>query len=375
MTAPGAAKVEAPPPSPEPEPAPAAPAEPARKRPVMAPGTQVVAPPPKAEPEESAAKAAAPVAAEPEAPAEFQGLSSVNVQAAVERGPVLLPAESRTSKRVGDLQFTFSVKPGRPIAGESVELVWKIQEILHIPDPFLGDRKPAAPAKLVVTISGPEKARTFEVHALEQPGTWGMHFTPRANGAYLVQIERADGKPGYKTQFDAFIGVAPPSDASARRGGVNDRAEELIPARAPDDRSLDGVMSELGKRWMALERAAGTPDAERALAQVQEQVAKVAGKAPGNAAGHAADFDQLAKLLADRTGALTAGANRTTTLDALQSVQADACMRCHTQFRFGLASSVRSWPQFEVSADPKRPAPAARDASPKRGRGPIAPRQ
>ena len=361
--------------APEPPPAPVEPPPPPPKRPIVAPGTKVEELPKLVTPSpEEATKAAAPAKDEPPPPPpEFQGMPMVTQpEGAAPRVAVAEPAEARSSVRADDFQYVYSVKPGRPKAGTRVELSWKIQEILHIPDPFLGDRKPATGLKLVATVSGPEKARTFEVHPMGQTssGVYGMHFTPSATGAYEIQLGRADGKPGHRVKFMAYVGVEPPAMNSAARG-PNDRAEELVAGRGPDDRTLDGVMKELGKRWMALERAAGTPQARDAVAAVQEQAAKIAGKAPERYAAHAIEFDDLAKLLADRAGGLSGDSPRAAALNTLQEVQEQACLRCHVRFRFGLAESVRAWPAFVEKKDLDQP--SARDRAP-RGRGPVAPR-
>jgi len=358
------------------EAAPEAPAAAAPKRPVVAPGTKVEALPELVAPAPvEATEAAAPAVEEaPPPPPEFQGMPEVAQPeaAAGPREPVAEPAEARSSVRVGDFQYVYSVKPGRPKAHEPVELNWRIQEVLHIPDPFLGDRRPATDLELVATVSGPEKARAFEVHPLGETssGVYGIHFTPGATGAYEIQLARADGKSGHRVTFMAYVGVEPPAMNSAARG-VNDRPEELIAGRGPDDRDIEGVMKELGKRWMALERAAGTPRAAEAAAAVREQVAKIAGKAPKRHASHAVEFDDLAKLLADRADHIAGDAPRAAALDALQEVQEQACLRCHVRFRFGLAESVRAWPAFVEKKDLDQP--SARERAP-RGRGPVAPR-
>ncbi|HEY0840808.1 MAG TPA: hypothetical protein VGD74_11525 [Vulgatibacter sp.] len=356
----------------EPEP----PAAPARRGPVVAPGTKIEALPQLAPitPEERAKKdGPAEPDAPPPPPPEFQGMP-VRAQAEdtpAAKGPVADPAEARSSLRADEFQYVFSVKPGRPKAGTPVELSWKIQEILHIPDPFLGDRKPATGAKLVATISGPEKSRTFEVHPMgaSSSGVYGLHFTPGTNGAYEIQLARADGKSGHKVRFTAYVGVEPPAQSTNLRG-VNDRAEELIAGRGPDDRSIEGVMKELGKRWMALERAAGTPQAGAAVEELQAQVAKIAGKAPRRHDAHAIEFDDLARLLHSRVEKLSGDVPRAAALDALQEVQEQACLRCHVRFRFGLADGVRNWPAFEEKKDLDQASP--RDRAP-RGRGPVAP--
>ncbi len=350
----------------------AAPAQP--KRPVVAPGTVIEAAPViDVTPADAEKGPVVEEAVVPPAPLEFHGLPELRGQPAEAEAaaPIRDPAEARSSLRANNHEYLFSVKPGRPDAGTPVELGWRIQEILHIPDPFLGDRRPAAPVKLIATISGPEPARTYEVHPMGSPGTYGIHFTPKASGAYKVQLDRADGKAGHRAEFTARVGAVAAEPIAAKAGG---RGEELIAGRGPDDRTIDGVMAELGKRWIALERSLGTAQASAALVRVQEQVAKVAGKAPERAKEHSDEFNELAKLLVDRAGALTAvDADRGAALHALQDVQNQACMSCHTRFRFGLADSVRGWPSFQVKRDLAPPAAGVRGVSAPRGRGPVTP--
>ena len=101
------------------------------------------------------------------------------------------------------------VKQGLVRPGDTVEVVWRINEILPIPDPAFGDRKPLTGTNLVATVSGPQQA-LYEVHALDAPGTFGIHFTAGATGLYRVELNRADGRPGLKTEFALGVGVPMP---------------------------------------------------------------------------------------------------------------------------------------------------------------------
>lgn len=358
-----------PPPAPVVQPAPA----PAAAAPAAAPAAGPAA--------AAGAKAEQQKPAEPPKPVEFKDAAAVAASAGkkAEAKPIGPHTELRATKRVGDLVYVMSVRPGEPKASTPVEVQFRLNEMLSIPDPNFGDRKPVEKAKLLASISGPGvPERLFEVHPLASPGAYGVHFTPPANtGVYRIALQRTDGRNSSKVEFQLGIGVATPGLATAEemekrkrsRGGVVEGVE-MVGVPGPDDSTISGVMAELGRRWMELERTAGTPAAAEVAAQVKAQAALVAGKMPQVQGGNAVEFDQLAGLLVQKAEGLEGRASdRAGTLSSMESVQNDVCLRCHAMYRLGIAESVQSWPDFSPKTDLKPAAPAA--ASSTRGRRPF----
>lgn len=352
--------------------------EPAKPPPPPPPPPSVTAP----EAAPAAAGAAAPAARtpagaaatpekpkEPPKPVDFVDAAALTAPAdrtatPAEVGPY---KELRHTRMSGDFLYVLSVRPGEPKAGEPVELFFKISEMLPIPDPAYGDRKPLEGGKLSVRVAGGGLDRTFEVHELADAGTYGAHFTAAGTGLYRLTVERTDGRRAQQTEFQVGVGVATPgvqkeADASQRRRGRNGVVEgvEMVGVRGPDAGSIAGVMDELGRRWMELERHAGTPAAAAAAAEVREQAALIAGKMPQVPGADTTEWEHLTAALVGRAESLGTG-DRATVVSAMQKTNDDVCMRCHAKYRFQFADSVASWPDFSVKPNLQPPAAKAQN--------------
>ncbi len=355
------------------------------RRPVVAPGQQTPTKPPPpppvapapadgteapaAAPEGTAAK---PVTGEPEKPKEppkpidFKDAGQLAAPAAapVEEKPMGPHKELRHTKRVGDYVYVLSVRPGEPKAGDPVELFFRINEMLPIPDPAYGDRKPLEGGKLKVRVAGGGLDRTYQIHELGDAGTYGAHFTAGSSGLYELEVERTDGRRAQKVEFALGVGVATPGLAETTeqekrrrtRNGITE-GTEMVGVAGPDESDIAGVMNELGRKWMELERHAGTPAAAAAAAEVKEQAAKIAGKMPQIGGGFAEEFDRLAASLVERAAGLeTQAADRSAVLASMLQVQDQVCMRCHAKYRLQFADEVSTWPDFGVKQNLQPPA-------------------
>ena len=360
------------------------------RRPVLAPGQQAppAPPPPPPEapvvqtpgtPDMPAPAARGPIGnkepeqpKEPAAPIDF-------VDAGQLAGPAAAPAEEaialpykelRATRRSGDFVYVLTVRPGEPQAGDSVELFLRVNELLSIPDPAYGDRRPVEGGKLRVRVAGGGLDRSYQVHELDDTGAYGAHFTAAGTGVYKLELERLDGRRVQKLEYAIGVGVPTPGllDATAiekqrrSRNGITEGAE-FVGVAGPNERDIAGVMNELGRRWMELERHAGSPLAAAAAAEVREQAAKVAGKMPAVGGGFEGEFDQLAAALVERSGGLEAqAADRGAVLSSMSRVQEEVCMRCHAKYRHQFAADVATWPNFGVKSDLQPAAPASNAA-------------
>ena len=368
------------------------------RRPVVAPGQQSPPKPPPPPPPAPAAAPAPPAAEnapapgprapvgtpstpeapkEPPKPVDFVDAAAVSAPAERAAAPAEVGPykELRHTRVAGDMLYVLAVRPGEPKAGEPVELFFKISEILPIPDPAYGDRKPLENGKLRVRVSGGGLDRTFEVHELADAGTYGAHFTAAGTGVYRLGVERVDGRRTQQVEFQLGVGVATPgvqknADATPRRSrnGIVEGVQ-LVGVRGPDDASIAGVMDELGRRWMELERHAGTPAAAAAAAEVRQQAALLAGKMPQVQNADATEWEQLTAALVGRAESLGSG-DRAAVLSSMQKTSDEVCMRCHAKYRFQFADSVAAWPNFSVNPNLQQP-PAAAPRSTGRARLPF----
>jgi hypothetical protein len=112
-----------------------------------------------------------------------------------------------------------TVTPGAVKAGEVVEVTFDVAERLKVASARFGSTEPLAGVRAVAEVSPPptgkndEPVRRYRVHALQQPGAYGFHFTPASDGEYTVKVT---GTTKAKTPFALTIpvhaGVWPPPD-------------------------------------------------------------------------------------------------------------------------------------------------------------------
>lgn len=327
--------------------APAAPPPGALRRPARQPADEEVepaAPPPPLE------FADEPARARPEPEEEEEEVASG------EEEEIADPGEVRYLTRKGNLHVEMSVRPGIPRPGEPTEIGWILQEQLLIPDPYLGDRKPLSDVELVVTVGGPEADRLYELHAGARPGSFGFTFTPHATGTYRLKVARRDGRSGHDVEMKLPVGQPPL--ASSRT------LEVRRFARPAADEDFKGQMQGLGKRWMQLERKAGSAEATAAHAELMTFAERLREGAPERAKGA---FDGLVKAI----GTIPPQGPRKATLQKMDEVNLQSCTRCHAKGRFEFADDVSAWPAY--TPNPDLTPPAKRDAVGGARRGPVRP--
>lgn len=331
------------------------------RRPVLAPGQSAPAAPPPSVTRPAVQKEEPEGPAEPAAPLEFADEAALGgieppAEEVVGGEEITDPAEVRYLTRKGNLHVEMSVRPGIPQPGEPVVIGWLLQEHLHIPDPYLGDRKPLSGVDLVVTVGGPEANRVYELHPTGRPGAYGFTFTPHASGVYGVHLARRDGRAGYEAEMQLPVGQPPL--ASSRNLEVRRIARA---PQAPDD--FGATMRELGRRWIRLERAAGTPAAAQAHADLLGFAESLRDGAPEKARPAFAGMVQAIASIPTK-------GSRQAILSRMDEVNFQSCLRCHAVGRFEFAEDVSAWPAYRPNPDLKPPVPTGGGRSP---RGPVRP--
>lgn len=335
------------------------------RRPVMAPGQETPAAPPP--PVEVIVPPQGPDAnqepSEPPPPLDFVGAPEV-VQVAEEEAPpqegfVGEPGEVRYSLRRGEYLYAVTIRPGLPKAGEPVELSWTILKQLLIPDPYLGDRAPLEGVEVVAKVGGPEPEKVYLLHPGARPGSFGHRFTPGRDGAYKVALARKDGRKDVQVEVVIPVG-GPPLQ------GQRDLKVDLVPMQGPDLSSLSSSMKELGRRWMALERKAGTAAATEAHGELASFAQEIRDEAPPKLKG---EMDGMVAAIQR----ISTQGTRETILATMDEINFSQCLRCHAASRLQFAKDVSRWPSFTPNDELKPP--AAKDPGAPARRGPLTPQR
>lgn len=202
-----------------------------------------------------------------------------------------------------------------------------------------------------------------------------MYFTAGGQGVHTLTVDSPVGKRGQRAEFAVGVGVETPKVgeiAKARTrvcGRTVVEGVELVNMPRPDESTTAGMMRELGKKWMELQRNAGTPEATAAADAVREHAAGMRAFATGE---DAVEFGQLAEKSLQALQALDGiVADPVRAEGAILGVQNEACLRCHVRFRFDLAESVQSWPDFAPNPNPKQPTKPAAVPAKATGRRPF----
>lgn len=245
--------------------------------PVLFLATSAVAADKKA-PETSAAAPAAPAAPKP---------------------PVLKPRfKSET------IEYRVTIRPGVPEPGQTVSVEVELAEILKVPDPAYGNRKPINDANMRgILVGSPEKGRkakrsgpfveTRKALRLKDSGTYGFTFTAPSKGVYGLYLRGDAGSAGpidFKTAIPygvwplpegQSLDTPPPppdkegdvlsGDLAHGRALCDERCKTDVPAALPkgktptfiasdfaaglsDDQLLAQMVKEGGPKLTALER-------------------------------------------------------------------------------------------------------------------------
>ena len=126
--------------------------------------------------------------------------------------------QRKLSRRSGDLVFTITMIPGAPAPGDVLELRVDTFKELAVADVKFGKFKPQERVQMAAEVSPPEtgqdeEARTFRVHRLSSPGSYGFHVTPGKEGQHGLSITgKSDDDTPFTVDVALHVGVWPPPD-------------------------------------------------------------------------------------------------------------------------------------------------------------------
>jgi hypothetical protein len=311
-------------------------------------------------------------APEPEKPQVLLPKDEPQTKPAAEQAQVTAPPSREVvyRKKVDKAIVTLRVRPAKPQPNRAATLVFEVAELLIVPDPLVGDRKPVENGLFSVDVSLDGKsARRLRLHKMTNAGAYGTHVTVPEAGVYRValvqKLEKQEiGTKPIQTEFLLGFGKETPMEEAAdeedddavqvRRGRRALRVASAKATTAPD------LMTELGEHWMSLDTALGEEQPQfeeldkhaQALAQLAPKI-ETHFRAPPAAGANAKELEALAaglKPLADLPEKI---AKPAAARESMAETARASCNRCHVKFRFKVSDDVSGWPKFAPKAPTK----------------------
>ena len=267
------------------------------------------------------------------------------------------PAEVTYRQKTADHAYALRVRPGEPKPGESIELLLDLAKLHDPPDPVVGDREPEAGVDLLIAVAKSGEGKPHLLHAMSEPGQYGAHLTVAEPGLYTVTIIRRGTEGGVVAHFPLGIGVATPvrpDDVAATLVPASLGPQRAVRSRkqAASDavqKALPKVMRELGEKLLALDSALDGHGDAAAQAHAMAELSKaIAGQTPPQGSDRPREFDAQAAQLTSALNQMAQSPSRA----RLQDLEQNHCLKCHAEFRWGVASDVSAWPKF-TAAEPK----------------------
>jgi hypothetical protein len=251
------------------------------------------------------------------------------------------PVEYTLSLQQDDFRVRATLRPGEPLPGKLVEILFDIGR--QSPT----DTVPVADAKLAVSITGPGTRMRLLARPLGDAGIYGVHWTPGARGLWTLALAPYAGE-GPSVSFQVGVGV--PMPASSQGHAVQASRVVVVAGRTVDAGGAPAVtakqlMVELGQRWRRAQEpgvdAAAEATAMAALARAAQ------GRAPKEWTRDAREYDALAVDLANALDKAAALKDRAKVVQALHPLDQAFCLRCHVKFRDGVVADLSSWPEVK----------------------------
>lgn len=312
-------------------------------------------------------------APEPQKPQVLLPKDELQARPQAEQAQVAAPPSREViyRKKVDKAVVTLRVRPAKPQPQRTATLVFEVAELLVVPDPLVGDRRPVEDGlfSLEVGLDG-KSMRRFRLHRMTNAGAYGTHVTVPEAGVYrlgLVQTleKREIGTEPIQTEFLLGFGKETPMEEAAdeedddavqvRRGRSALRvASAKATAAAPD------LMTELGEHWMALDTALGQKQPQfeeldrhaKALAELAPKL-QTHLRAPPASDADAKEREALAAGLAPLAELPEKIAKPAAARESMTETALGNCNRCHVKFRFKLTDDVSGWPKFAPKAPTK----------------------
>jgi len=313
----------------------------------------------------------APVLALAADPAPAPAVEGVKAEAAPEK-PAVRALQVKSRGKGTAYLFKLTLVPGVPDPGRAVSVGLELFELPPVPDPIHGEQVPLKDASLVAEVTDADGAgytMVYEVHPLQDAGTYGFHTTPVRQDTYRVVLRGEHNGRKLSGTFRLSAGLwpipggddeaAPSEDAGgggrmpAMPGGMKGPAvpggRAAAPAEAPAEVApskpgtpLAGVMERLGEGWVELQVALfGGRVADLARAKALAGPLKTTALAAAGLRPPEADFDRLLQETAEALGAL-AGAKDP--VQAFQRIAANQCNQCHLVYRWNVIGSLAEFP-------------------------------
>lgn len=297
-----------------------------------------------------------------------------------EKSPVPPKPKIRSIQaKSGQVLFDVRLVPGVPDPREVVEVELEVAETPPVPDPIYGERIPIKAAELVAEVTDADGAGytvAYRVHALQDAGTYGFHFTPLRKDNYQVRLKGVHKHKRLDTDFRVPVGIWPFKEVDAE-GNVNivkpGQASSRLPAvptgmkgpavpgaaaptAAASARNMPGrppspleeSMQTLGGLWadagtaLLAGRRPDLAEAKAVAARMVKAVQQAAGRKPDDAE-YTGLMDQLREAVEALQAAAAAG-KTAKAVDAFREIGARHCNRCHFKMRWGMLEDLNMFP-------------------------------
>jgi hypothetical protein len=120
------------------------------------------------------------------------------------------PPQRTVEARSGDLVFMVTHRPGVPEPGESVDVRIELVEKPAVPDPVYGETIPVKDLSFLAQVHSETGPATFyRVHALQDAGGYGFHFTPFGRAILTVAFDGTYKGVKFHSGIQIPVGIWP----------------------------------------------------------------------------------------------------------------------------------------------------------------------
>jgi hypothetical protein len=343
------------------KPAPAVAAKPAETKPAEAKPAEV-------KPAEAKAPAAAPV------PADAKAAVTTPPAPEAPKPPAPEPAERVIEKSEADFQYKLTIRPGNLKLDRVADVRLQVWKKLDRPDPITGDRAPLVKVTPVAEVKPPEAwpekgkkpppvvVSRYSLAPLANPGEFGFHFTPAADGLYEVTFTGTEAKSEdndgakFDVRFRLGAGTAAAETEQSQGAAAKKTARRPVGGDSEQQTKLEKLMEEVGQRYLGLEAMlqkapAKGPHADAAAEAraIGALFSQVKGQVPSDHRANAGEFDKLALGMAEKfevVAVAAEGKDRNAPKAALSSLEIQGCNQCHAKYRYGVTDNLSEWPKF-----------------------------
>ncbi len=180
--------------------------------------------------------------------------------------------EVRTLRaKSGSLQFVVHLRPGVPDPGKVVEAEIEMADIPPIPDPIYGERIPVKGVHLIAKVTDADGAGytlAYRVHALQDAGQYGFHFTPIRKDNYRLALTGSYKGVPFNASLKVPVGIWPlPAEEAAQNqtasrlpalpGGMRAPASPGAKSSSPKqvESALHAAMERMGESFSLMGEA------------------------------------------------------------------------------------------------------------------------